>query len=69
MLFIIVIFISENAMNEQSGPEFSTAEDETTAKSQQTQINILPPGTNPKKGHGSKISLEFIAGDSGNKIV
>ena len=56
-------------MNEQSGPEFSTAQDETIAKSQQTQINILPPGTNPKRGHGSKISLEFVAGDSGNKIV
>ena len=34
-------------------------------KHQQTQINILPPGTNPKRGHGSKISLEFITGDNG----
>ena len=34
-------------------------------KHQQTQINILPPGTNPKRGHGSKINLEFITGDNG----
>ena len=56
-------------MNEQSGPDFSAAQDETRTESQQTQINILPPGTNPKKRHGSKISLEFVAGDSGNIII
>ena len=59
--FLMVIFISENAMNEQSGPEFSTAQDETRTDSQQTQINILSPGTtNPKKRHGSKISLFHV---------
>ena len=58
--FLIVVFISENAMNEQSGPEFSTAQDETRTDSQQTQINILSPGTNPKKRHGSKISLFHV---------
>ncbi len=43
--------------------EEAEAED---AESQQTQISMMPPGTNSKQnGMGPRINVEFIPGSSG----